>query len=172
MKKIFLNETHIRQLVKETLENLLIDNEVNHNLSSQEVVKLINNSELKYDDDIYVKGREGAIVLVYNNQNYDDEISLGINFYIDGYITAYYPGDYYTPSEGGELEIKKLEPTNATIYLDGEEYKLNVKELYKFLESILDNHHEDIYNKTKYEDFMNEPDPDAKYNARKNGDFN
>lgn len=171
MKKIFLNETHIQQLVKETLENLLIDNEVNHNLSSQEVVKLINNSEFKYDDDIYVKGREGAIVLVYNNQNYDDEIFLGINFYIDGYITTYYPGDYYTPSEGGELEIRKFEPTNATIYLDGEDHELNVKELYKFLKSILDNHYEDIYNKTNYEYFINEPDLDAKYDARKKWGF-
>lgn len=171
MKKIFLNETHIRQLVKETLENLLIDNEVNHNLLSQEVVEIINNSELKYDDDIYVNGREGTIILVYNNQNYDDDISLGIDFYIDGYITAYYPGDYYTPPEGGELEIRKFEPTNATIYLDGEEYELNMKELYKFLEDILDNHYDDIYNKINYEDFINEPDPDAKYDAWKNGDF-
>ena len=157
MKKIFLNETHIRQLVKETLENLLIDNEVNHNLSSQEVVEIINNSELKSIDDIYVKKRKGTIVLSYNNQNYDDEILLGIDFYIDGYITAYYPGDYYTQPEGGELEIRKFEPTNATIYLDGEEYELNVKELYKFLEDILDNHYDGIYNKTNYGDFVDDP---------------
>lgn len=158
MKKIFLNETHIRQLVKETLENLLIDNEVNHNLSSQEVVELINNSEFKSIYDISVKRREGNIVLAYNNQNYGDEILLDIDFYIDGYITTYYPGDYYTPPEGGELEIRKFEPTNAIIYIGDEEYELNVKELYKFLEDILENHRENIYDRTNYKDFVIYPD--------------
>lgn len=170
MKKIFLNETHIRQLVKETLENLLIDNEVNHNLSSQEVVELINNSELKYND-LDVDGSYGYIKLIYTNPRYE-EIDLEINFQIMGHVSPYYHGDYYTQPEGGNLEIQEIKPISAIIYLNGEEYELNMKELYKFLSDKLDSYWNEIYEKVDPEYFTNEPDPDAKYDARKNGDFN
>ena len=169
MKKIFLNETHIRQLVKETLENLLIDNEVNHNLSSQEVVELINNSELEYDDDLGVDGDCGYLRLTYTNPQYE-EFDLEINFQIAGYITPYYQGDYYTPPEGGELEIEEIKPISAYLILT-KKIKLNLKELYSFLSNILNSYWNEIYEKVDPEYFIIEPDPDAEYEAWKNGDF-
>ena len=69
-------------------------------------------------------------------------------------------------------EIQEIKPISAIIYLNGEEYELNMKELYKFLSDKLDSYWNEIYEKVDPEYFTNEPDPDAKYDARKNGDFN
>lgn len=117
MKKIILNETHIRQLVRETLENLILDNDdIGEEISTQYLEELIGmlptliGKDWDYELENYDLIRKMANIKFYPVQDERFEcIDLIIYFDVDVDYVPYSAGDYWTPSEGGYYEINDLE---------------------------------------------------------------
>ena len=171
MKKIILNENHIRQLVKETLENLILgEDNMSNILSSEDFLRLIRNSKLIYEPNIEMKKNMGHIVLAYKNKMSGEDF-VHIEFKVDGYVEPYYPGNYNTPPEGGECEITNMEPLKAYVWInDNDEYFINVKENEEILKEILNTYYDDIFSSIDWEYFEKNqgPDPDFEYDSWKN----
>ena len=169
MNRIILNETHIRKLVKETLENLILgeDDNIENNLTTEEIVEIIKISQFDKIDNLEVSGHYGNIGLIFSNETYG-KFLLDISFEIDGYVTEYDRGDYFTPPSGGELEID-LKPTETIIYFEDEEVKLDLEKSYDFIYKVmLNDFYNEIYEKIDIDDFIDEgPDPDYYYDSRR-----
>ena len=171
MKKIILNESYIRQIIKETLENLILGEEdIDNNLSTQEIIDIIKNSNLEYIEEIDVKQNKGFITLYLKNEQYDD-IFLCIHFEIDAYITPYYSGNGYdSPPEGGDLKLDNVTPFKVIVNLSDEyETELDMNVCFEYINNILDQYYDDIYEEidgSYLEDMYY--DPDEKYDFWKN----
>ena len=122
MKRITLNETHIRQIVRETLENLILgeDDMENEDVSTpslEEYINMLHN--LNYDDwyvdvcDYRLNETYGWAEVEFAPKHDDrfDNIKLKIDFKINGEYLPYIAGDYYTPPEGGYYELNYIEIT-------------------------------------------------------------
>lgn len=159
-----LNETHIRNIVRETLENLILgeDDDITPNLSTEEIINLITSSQLE-GKDIEVNGKSGVLDLYFLNEKYES-IQLSIDFDIDAYLTPYHSGDYWTPPSGGELEVEKITPTSVFFSINDDEIVFDLKIGYNFIETLLQKYNDKIYDKINPEYFENEgPDPDDAY---------
>ena len=159
MKGIILNESHIRQLVKETLENLILgedDMEINDEYiepSPEEVKNMILNTNLIVDG-CSVEGNNGRLDLWDGK---DCEITIVIEFGISAHVNPYYPGNYWTPPEGGDLEIDNIKMYNYEIYYGGDRIEgVGDEELDKYVENLLDQHFETIYDKVDPDYFDDE----------------
>ena len=82
MNKIILNETHIRQLVRETLENLILgeddinnieNNSTYQNLTIDEVFNIISKSEDIWIENYEIDKYYGTINMIGEFRNYDSE---------------------------------------------------------------------------------------------------
>ena len=162
MKKIIINESHIRQLVKETLENLILgedDMETDNEYalpSSEEIKKMVFNGEFIVEECV-VKGHYGKLTL-WNRKN---DLMIYIDFSVSGYITPYYPGDYWTPPEGGELEVEDITITDYTMDYEGNDVDVDRDEEFnKYIKKLFDSFGETIMDKLNPEDFIYEPDYD------------
>lgn len=112
MNKIILNETHIRQLVKETLENLILgEDNIDDVFSNNDIANILANSDIisikKYDwsyDEDKGSGRMKVILNSNNNAYSEMYLQLDVNLYItEPYNT--FPGNYYSPPEYDEGEL-------------------------------------------------------------------
>ena len=169
MKKNFLNENHIRQLVKETLENLILGEDDMNDMNSIEFIKNSTITDIEFID---INGNNGTIGLVLNNESLDS-IGLEIYFTVYGHLTDYDSGDYYTPPSGGEFEMTDIYAYGASLFIEGDEKEINIRENREFFNALLKKYWYDIYEEVEPEYFENEgPDPDEKYDAWKNGDYN
>ena len=82
MNKIVLNETHIRQLVRETLENLILgeddinnidNNSTYQNLKIEEVFNIISKSEDIWIENYEIDEYYGTINMIGEFRNYNSE---------------------------------------------------------------------------------------------------
>lgn len=165
MKKIIINEAHIRKIVRETLENLM-----NTNI---DVFNIIKNSELAYQPSININNNIGEIELVYKNNMLEDGMIVYIKFMVEGNVEPYHYGNYTTPPEGGECEITDMSPIEAKAVLNGyNEIEINVDDNMEELTNILNSYENMIYDNIDWEYFENEgPDTDYVYDMRKNEKF-
>lgn len=94
MNKIVLNETHIRQLVRETLENLILgeddinnidNNSTYQNLKIEEVFNIISKSEDIWIENYEIDEYYGTINMIGEFRNYNSEelISYEMILYVD-----------------------------------------------------------------------------------------
>ena len=117
MKKIYLNESHIRQLVKETLENLILGEDDIENESpeipEEQVLNIINGIE---NWEVYEMDFDHMILL--SDSPNEDYITLDISYKFDIKYGSYDKGDYWTPPYQEENDI-----VNFQIY--DVEYELN-----------------------------------------------
>lgn len=165
MNRIFLNESHIRQLVKETLENLILGEDDDSNINPIEIIK---NSTITYVDFIDIDGDDGVIRLVLSHNSLDS-IDLEIKFTIHGYLTDYDSGDYYTPPSGGEFEITDINAYSASLFIDGDEENIDVRINKEFINTLLNKYWDKIYENVDPSYFKDEgPDPDWEYEFRNN----
>jgi hypothetical protein len=118
MNKIILNETHIRQIVRETLENLILgEDDIDDDFSDNDITNILANSEIisvrKYDWDYDGYGDKASermeVILNPNNNAYSE---MRLDFYVELHITEPYmtfAGDYYSPPEYAESELVGFE---------------------------------------------------------------
>lgn len=94
MEKIILNETHIRQLVRETLENLILgeddinnidNNSTYQNLTIEEVFNIISKSEDIWIENYEIDRYYGTINMIGEFRNYNSEelTSYEMILYVD-----------------------------------------------------------------------------------------
>ena len=115
------------------------------------------------DIDVEVNRDTGELSLYFSNEMYES-LYLSIEFDIYAHLTPYDSGDYWTPPSGGEIEIDKLVPTKVIFSLNDDEMNFDLKIGYRFIETLLQEHSEKIYDKINSEYFENEgPDPDDAY---------
>lgn len=131
MKRIVLNEMHIRQLVKETLENLILG-EDDLNITSAKYYMETATSEIL--DYFNVKDKTGEIGLTYQGEY--GEFYIEAKFEIYGNFNDYDPGDYWTPPSGGEFEISDLMVYDIETYLEGEKIEMT-KEDYDYIDEVI-----------------------------------
>lgn len=165
MKQIFLTEQHIRKLVKETLENLILgeDNYIiplNKNMTINDCINLID-KDCKFDgvNEIDID----HIDLLFNTNDNEFIISVLIDFDLDGEYEPYDSGDYYTPPTGGGYNLKDIIPYSVTF--ECEEEKLNFKLIkntreYKYISLLLNSWFDNIAEKCYDEIEPEEPDED------------
>lgn len=161
-----LNKIHIRNIIRETLENLILgeDDDITPNLSTEEIINLIKSSNLD-DTDIEVNGSTGELSLYFSNEIYES-IHLSIEFDIYAHLTPYDPGDYWTPPSGGDLEVEKITPTDVFFSIDDNEIVFDLKIGYNFIETLLQKYDNKIYVEINPECFEDEgPDPDESYES-------
>ena len=157
MNIIHINENYIRQLVSETVKNLILgEDEINTQISTDEIIRLIQVSKQKFFSVVEMNKSNCIVELVYENEKYND-ILLYVEFEIDGYITDEDKGDYLTPPSGGEFELEKIEITNIETFIDEDEINIQDEKYYSFIEKIIeDNFDEKIYKYIDPEDFKYE----------------
>ena len=161
MKKIFLNESHIRQLVKETLENLILGEDDLNTMSAKYYIENATSGVLDYFN---FKDKTGEIGLIYQGEY--GEFYIEAKFEIYGSFNDYGPGNYWTPPSGGEFEISDLIVYDIETYLEGEKIEMT-KEDYNYITEVIkkyckENSYE-IENNIDPEYFTYEPDYDDYY---------
>lgn len=125
MGKVVLNEANIRELVKETLENLILG-EDNFNMGVDEIINTLENCEFKWIDECKVndEGR-GEVVIALSSSESSDEVFLTLYFYVEGYHTPYNPGNGYDMApEGGEFNLENIDTYGGIFYYDGIEHMI------------------------------------------------
>ena len=101
MNKIVLNETHIRQLIEETVKKLILgEDDIDYNLINEsDLINLLKNS--KYDgviDQDFNGINTGKISVIFKTNHPEIEyIDITAYFDVDIRLGQYDPGDYYTP---------------------------------------------------------------------------
>ena len=168
MKQIYINEQYIRQLIKETLENLISDNEddfinpIKQGMTMNECIKLVDTCKFNSIDEL----KDNEIVLLYDENINDTIIAVTINFDIDYKYDPYDSGDYLTPPSGG-YEIRRIIPYFISFYCEGVEvsFKLiNGTKECKYVERWLNDYSNEIeekfYNGKEPWDNPYEPDED------------
>lgn len=154
--KVFLNEDKIKAIIRETLDNMFKDAGIipDNNITLSNII----NSTFEYEQDfLNVKGKSGELALILHTKNYND-VYLDIYFDIDGYVTAYDKGDYWTPPSGGEFELEKLIARDAKIYVDEDEVNILQDGDFEYLEKILNKYSNEIIDEVDPEAFVYEPD--------------
>jgi hypothetical protein len=158
MEKIIINESHIRQLVKETLENLILGED---DLNTMSAKYYIENATSKTLDYFNVKDKTGEIGLVYQGEY--GEFYIEAKFEIYGDFNDYDPGDYWTPPSGGEFEMSDLMVYDIVTYLEGEKIEMT-EEDYNYIEEVVkkycNNNTDKIIGGINPEHFIYEPDYD------------
>ena len=124
MGRIVLNESIIRNIVRETLENLILG-EDNYEMNIDEIIDILKGCDLKGVEECNVKNDAyGEIVLALSN-NVDDDILLTLNFYVNGNRVPYNPGNNRDIApEGGEYDINNIEVLNGIFYYEGLEHNI------------------------------------------------
>lgn len=158
MKKIFLNESHIRQLVKETLENLILGED---DLNIMSAKYCIENATSEILDYFNFKDKIGEIGLIYQGEY--GEFYIKAKFEIYGSFNDYDPGDYSTPPSGGEFEISDFIVYDIETYLEGEKIEMT-NEDYNYIDEVVKKYCNDntdkIMDGINPEYFIYEPDYD------------
>lgn len=176
MSKIYLNESHIRQLVKETLESLILGEDDieggNHPVHTlDEYMYILANTEIdKYNWEINQDesniDRDGGCVEIVTYGDDFDFIALKVYFNMDVTYIPYNGGNYWTPPEGGYHECDSFEIINIE-YNMNDEYNGSLKQKPEGLEEFIYQYvMEEIDEKYDEESYM--PDPDFEYDSRKN----
>lgn len=118
MKRIQINEQHIRKIVKETLENLILGEEPNEGISLSD----IKNMKLGGVEDINIENEyEGSITLYFtkpfmgNDVEFNEDVYVTIYFEIIGDFEKYNAGDYFTEPSGGGFNLEKVIPNHVSI---------------------------------------------------------
>lgn len=158
MNKIVLNETHIRQLVRETLENLILGEDgVDTNIQSAEYY--INNATSKSVDFFNLHGRTGNLGLIYEGEY--GEFYFTAVFDIDGRFSEYDPGNYWREPSGGEFELYDISVYDIETYLDGDNIDMTDED-YNYIADIADDYcRNNLYELDIDEDYFTyEPDYD------------
>ena len=113
MKRIQINEQHIRKIVKETLENLILGEEPSEGISLSD----IKNMKLGGIEDINIENEyEGSITLYFtkpfmgNDVEFNEDVYVTIYFEIIGDFEKYNAGDYFTEPSGGGFNLEKVIP--------------------------------------------------------------
>lgn len=148
MKKIYLNESHIRQLVKETLENLIlgeddIENE-NSEMPEEDILNIINGIENWSVDEIDFDHM--VISSDLPNENY---IILDISYSFDIKYGYYDKGDYWTPPYQEDNDIDNFQIYDIEYNLN-DEYAGSIATCPKNIEDIVINN---IYEKINNGDY-------------------
>lgn len=131
MKRIVLNEMHIRQLVKETLENLILGEDDLNIMSAKYYMETATSKILDYFN---VKDKTGEIGLICQGEY--GEFYIEAKFEVYGSFDDYDPGDYWTPPSGGEFEISDLMVYDIETYLEGEKIEMT-KEDYDYIDKVV-----------------------------------
>jgi hypothetical protein len=176
MNKIVLNETHIRQLIEETVKKLILgEDDIDYNLINEsDLINLLKNS--KYDgviDQDFNGINTGKISVIFKTNHPEIEyIDITAYFDVDIRLGQYDPGDYYTPpSQDCDIDMNITE----IIYNidDEQEGVLNncPPNILAKLEELINDLIENNIDYDDLEDYYG-PDPDEKYDSWRNGDYN
>lgn len=166
MAKIKLTETYIRNIVRETLENLTnnISNDSNSNINP---VEIFNNSKI-LSHDLWASNWKGELILYLENKNYEN-VELYIDFDIEGDVVLQSCEEHEWP----EIENEKVIPTNVVLILnDEEEFNLlKDEEFSKIVDKLLNDvykgdifYHFDDY---EYEPYDNSDEAYENYRDRR-----
>lgn len=147
MKRIQINEQYIKEIIKETLENLILGEEPKSEISLNDWINELNSMEFKSVDDIVIENDyEGNITLLFNKLNtdngmeYNDDIYVTLYFEIIGDFEPYNAGDYFTEPSGGGYNLERIVPNHVTFETEdgNEEFEISkVQPEFKFLFSLL-----------------------------------
>lgn len=168
MNKIVLNETHIRQLIEETVKKLILgEDDIDYNqINESDLINLLKNS--KYDgiiDQDFNGINAGEISVIFKTNHPEIE-------YID--ITAYFDIT---------ITIIQYKPFECDINTDITEIKYNIDDeqegvlnncppnILAKLEELINDLIENNIDYDDLEDYYG-PDPDEKYDSWRNGDYN
>lgn len=176
MKRIILNESHIRQLVKETLENLILgeddmEDEDRPRYTLEDYMQILANTEMTKNNWEINKDKSkidtnGGCVEIFTYGDDFDYIALTVSFNMDVDYIPYDAGNYWTPPEGGYHECRDFKIVEVE-YNMNEEYYGTLKEIPEGIEEIIYEYVMDVINNSYDEEYYG-PDPDAAYDARKN----
>lgn len=158
MKRIVINESHIRQLVKETLENLILGEDDLNIMSAKYYMENATSEMLDYFN---FKGKTGDLGILYQGEY--GEFYIEAKFDVYGSFDDYDPGDYWTPPSGGEFEMSDLMIYDIETYLEGEKIEMT-EEDYNYIEEVVEKYCNDntekILDGIDSEYFIYEPDYD------------
>lgn len=148
MKKIYLNESHIRQLVKETLENLIlgeddIENE-NSEMSEEDILNIINGIENWSVDEM-----DFDHMVISSDLSDEKFIILDISYNFNIKYGSYDPGDYWTPPYQEDNDIDNFQIYDIEYNLN-DEYEGSIATCPKNIEDIVINN---IYEKINNGDY-------------------
>ena len=148
MKKIYLNESHIRQLVKETLENLIlgeddIENE-NPQIPEEYILNFINRVE---NWEVHEMDFDHMILL--SDSSNEDYITLDISYSFNIKYGSYDKGDYWTPPYQEDNDIDNLQIYDIEYNLN-DEYTGSITTCPKNIEDIVT---KNIYEKINNGDY-------------------
>lgn len=145
MKRIQINEQHIRRIVKETLENLILGEEPNEGISLSD----IKNMKLGGVEDINIENEyEGSITLYFtkpftgNDVEFNEDVYVTIYFEIIGDFEKYNAGDYFTEPSGGGFNLEKVIPNHVSIDTEDGENPFELSRMepeFRFFYDLLNN---------------------------------
>lgn len=145
MKRIQINEQHIRKIVKETLENLILGEEPNEGISLSD----IKNMKLGGVEDINIENEyEGNITLYFtkpfmgNDVEFNEDVYVTIYFEIIGNFEKYNAGDYFTEPSGGGFNLEKVIPNHVSIDTEDGENPFELSRMepeFRFFYDLLNN---------------------------------
>ena len=179
MSKIYLNESHIRAIIKETLENLIlgeddVENNGNTLHSFEDYMNVLNNTkfnnynwEINNDESYF--NRNGGYLEIYTSGEDFDYIILKVYFDMEVEYIPYNKGDYWTPPYGDFHECNYFKITRVD-YDMNEEYKGSLKQTPNGLEDFIYEYVMERINEN-YDEESYMPDPDNKYDSQRNGDL-
>lgn len=154
MAKI-LNENTIKQIVENVLSNLIEsqnkkkDRLKKNQITVERIVSFLDYAKYNYMN-VNSNGQDNTLNLYYSDW-WGIGYEICIWFNIDYSITPYWGGDYYSPPEGGEVEIHDMTPVEIEFFKDDIKVaRFGVEKetpIYTKTKELLDNYWGKIYDK-------------------------
>lgn len=140
MTKIRLNENDIKQIVMETIENIMNQGNQTDNTQLENIINILSGEEIDYD--IENDGNYFTLKLYYEDPDfniddvedgtYDDTMEIQIDFDINYSVSEYRPASYYQPAEGGDVEIDNYEFNYLRLIKNDNETVFNISKQRKY----------------------------------------
>ena len=175
MNKIVLNETHIRQLIEETIKKLILgEDDIDYNqINESDLINLLKNSEYDGVVDSNFNGINTGNISVDFITNHPEIEYIGIIAYFNVNIELgpYDPGDRDTPSSQ-DCDIK-MKITKIKYNIDDKQEGVLNNCPPNILAKLKEEINDLIENNIDYDDLEDYygPDPDEKYDSWRNGDY-
>jgi hypothetical protein len=165
MAKILINEQHIRKIVKETLENLLLGEDeigefVQDGMTLSDCINALSTQKILNKSITVFNDSECTIEISYN------DVEVQIDCIYDGKYIPSDKGDYWTPPSGDDYELYELYPIHILFQGGSNEAEFDVQKgtpefeyLYKLLDDFVsdleDKVMEYLYDNAYEEDYNN-----------------
>ena len=154
MKRIQINEQHIKQIVRETLENLILGEDeigefIQDGMTLSDCINALSNQKILNTSVTVFNDSECTIEISYN------DVEVQIDCIYDGKYIPSDKGDYWTPPSGDEYELYELYPIHILFQGESNGAEFDVQKgtpEFKYLYKLLDDFEYDL--KEKIMDYL------------------